>query len=69
MPQSQRSQSQSQNNSNKTPQDKHKMSAFTAAQDLEYSNYRNKMYAMGEEPLAKREWYNKIYKKGRNKGD
>jgi len=49
-------------NPNTTPQDKHKYSAFTAAQDLKYNNYRNRKAAKGEKALPKREWYNKVYK-------
>jgi len=49
-------------NKHTTPQDKYKHSAFTAAQDLKYTNYRNRTVAKGEKPLPKREWYEKIHK-------
>ncbi len=47
----------------KTPQDKHKTSAFTAAQDIAYRKYQNRKAAEGEKPLPKRQWYTQIYKK------
>jgi len=53
----------SKKNKRTTPQDKYKTSVFTAAQDLKYNNYRNRTVANGKQPLPKREWYEKIYKK------
>lgn len=50
-------------NQNTTPQDQYKHSAFTAAQDLQYKKYVNRMYKEGKQPLPKRKWYKEIYKK------
>jgi len=46
-------------NPRKTPQDKHKHSVFTAAQNIEYKKYQNQMYAQGKTPMSKQKWYNK----------
>jgi len=41
----------------RTPQDKHGHSVFTAADNIRYRKYRQEKIAKGEQPKSKREWY------------
>lgn len=50
----------------KTPQDKHKLSAWTAADDIKYRKHQNQMAMKGKTPLSKKEWW---VKQGRIKKD
>jgi len=48
----------------KSRQEKHKFSAFTAAENIKYRKYRNRQALKGKEALPKKKWKEKVHKPG-----